>query len=652
MKEFQLLRYLKTFSYLIVLLTALGCFLVYQYADSNQAYRASIVLKYVNDGAKDGQTPAGTSIDPSEIYSASVVTQAIAQLGLNVSVESIRSGITVTEIIPEEEEIRKQALLEDGEEYSYFPTEYEVSFVADSRYSTGFAIDVLNAVVDCYLAQYSTKYIADVSVPQNATNVSVEKYDYIECAQMLEDSCDSIVGYLYRKAEVNPDFRSSQTGYSFDDLQDEYEFIRDNMLQKVYAIILNNQVVKDRDVLLTKYVNQQNIDQIELDNYLITLNKTKQLIQQFGEKTRGNYYSGTESTGNEASDEAVGEEGSMEGSEVSGADIVQNNKNTNGFAQSTEYWGNQIIGDVELNDDRILNTITTYDQLIEEYLALYSQSASLERSIDNYQYLIEVFDQIQTVDVIPMEDEETVKQRIEEISTEMEKLYAVVCDTVDEYNGVVSAKNVEVLTSVVADKRLNLPIYTGLALIIFLFGGCCLAILLGRTGDFLNYFLYIDRKTNLPNRGRCDLQFEKYGSQLLPDGFACMFIQFRFGGAAQGNSNRQAGDAALSKLGQILSENLASEGFIGYNNSGQFIGLFEHCNQDKMQTMTERVNAEIAYLNDLEPSQFISIETGYAISSDDDIYDIRKLLKKAMERARQDRQEDTVNAEKVGEGKS
>ena len=594
MKEFQLLRYLRTFAYLIALITVLGCLGVYRFAWSNQTYTASIILEYVNADAAEGLTPAGTALDVSEIYSASVVTEAIKQLGLDTSVESIRSGITVTPVIPEDEEVKKQALLEEGKEYEYFPTQYEVSFTGDSQTSRDYATDVLNAVVDCYLLQYSTKYIDDVSFPQNASNVSVEKYDYIECADMLGESCNLIVSYLDQRAAGYPDFRSVQTGYSFDDLQDEYEYIRDNQLQKVYAIILNNRIVKDQDVLITKYQNALELARIDLQNCNITLEKTQSLIRQFGDKTlEGSNYSFT------------------------GEDIS----------------GGLIIGDVELDSDRITNTITTYDKLIDQYLDLHSQRAALERSIENYQYLISVFSGAQAGQWISGEDADSVTRQIEEISAEMEELYDVVCDTVEEFNGVVSADNITPLTSVVSYSSLNLPMYTGLALIAFLFLSCCLAILLGRLGDFLNYFLYIDRKTNLPNRSRCDLQFDKYSSHLLPEMFACLFIQFRFDG--QGGATRKSGDASLKKLGKILYDILAPEGFIGYNNSGQFVGLFEHCNSEKMETLVERIVAEIEYMNNLDQAEAIAVSIGYAVSDEEEIYEVRKLLHRAIERSKQ-----------------
>ena len=43
----------------------------------------------------------------------------------------------------------------------------------------------------------------------------------------MDDTLDDITEHLTDKAEWNGDFRSSRTGRSFQDLKNEFEFIRD-----------------------------------------------------------------------------------------------------------------------------------------------------------------------------------------------------------------------------------------------------------------------------------------------------------------------------------------------------------------------------------------------------------------------------------------
>ena len=95
MKSFDLLRYLKKWWFLIMLITAVGCLGVYEFISSRQSYTATAIIQYTNANASQGRNADGSKIDPTEITSASVINQTIQQLGLTASTESIRSKISV-----------------------------------------------------------------------------------------------------------------------------------------------------------------------------------------------------------------------------------------------------------------------------------------------------------------------------------------------------------------------------------------------------------------------------------------------------------------------------------------------------------------------------------------------------------------------------
>ena len=152
MNKFNLLKYLSKWKYLIFAVCVLGALIVYKYAMYNQEYTASTVISYTGQNAADGKTPSGDDIDVTEIYSAAVITDVLEDLNLNIGADAIRSKCKVTEIIPPDEEVKKQALLEAGEEYTYFPTDYVVSFSVGSEYSQDFARTVLDSIIKNYFA--------------------------------------------------------------------------------------------------------------------------------------------------------------------------------------------------------------------------------------------------------------------------------------------------------------------------------------------------------------------------------------------------------------------------------------------------------------------------------------------------------------------
>jgi len=74
----------------------------------------------------------------------------------------------------------------------------------------------------------------------------------------MDDTLTNITEHLTDKVEWNGEFRSSRTGCSFQDLKDEFQFIRDVELRQLFSEILAGKITKNRDLLLNKYKNRNN----------------------------------------------------------------------------------------------------------------------------------------------------------------------------------------------------------------------------------------------------------------------------------------------------------------------------------------------------------------------------------------------------------
>ena len=68
-------------------------------------------------------------------------------MGLSGNTESIRSKVTVKEVISTDEGQRKENALSSGEEYSYTPTIYQVSFTVYDKNASGYARRVLDSLL-------------------------------------------------------------------------------------------------------------------------------------------------------------------------------------------------------------------------------------------------------------------------------------------------------------------------------------------------------------------------------------------------------------------------------------------------------------------------------------------------------------------------
>lgn len=591
MNNFNLLRYLSKWKYLIFIVCVLGALLVYRYAMYNQEYTASTVISYTNNDASKGRTPSGDDLDVTEIYSATVITSVLEDLNLNIGADAIRSKCRVEGVTPADEEIRKQAILEQGEEYEYFPTDYVVSFSVGSEYSQDFARTVLDSIIKNYFATYGERYINQQTLPNNSVRGTDGQYDYIERAEILDSWTTNISDYLAAKKETQPGYRSAATGYSFTDLYEIYKGYMEYDLPEIYSLILEQEVTVDRETLIKKYQSDLSTYYLDLQNMQTKIDDLNDLITKYSTKSRegAEYHFGTQADeGNNSSDYIL-------------KDVYQ-----------------------ERNEENVVDSETTYDTLINEYVELETEKEKLEVDIAHKEKILSIF-----TDGAESEDKSntaTIAESLDELSAELDEMYQIVSDTVDEYNQFVGAYNLSTLASISTEEKINVKMYIFLAVIIFFFGGCIGAIVLGRSKEFLDYIMYTDRKTGLPNRAMCDLEIEKYSQDKLKDNFVFALVKINNLKYVNEKGGREAGDALLKAFGRLLKRASQSYGFAGYNGSEQFICMFEECTLERANDFKQYLEELVRYHNVQNPSSNIQVSVTVSETNHEGVYDIRKLM--------------------------
>ncbi len=615
MNKFNLLRYLSKWKYLIFVVCVLGALLVYKYAMYNQEYTASTVISYTNSDASKGRTPSGDDLDVTEVYSSAVITNVLEDLNLNIGADAIRSKCRVEGITPPDEETKKEAILEQGEEYEFFPTDYVVSFSVGSEYNKDFARMVLDSIIKNYFATYGEKYINQQTLPNNNVRGTDGHYDYIERAEILDAWTMNISDYLAAKKETQPNYRSAATGYSFTDLYEIYESYMNYDLPQIYSLILEQEVTEDRDTLIKKYQSDISTYELDLQNMQTKINDLNDLITKYSNKNKegAEYHFGTQADeGNNSSD--------------------------------------YILKDVykEFDAENEISSETTYDSLINEYVELETEKEKLQVDLDHKKKILSVFtDGAETED---KSNTQTIEESLDELSKKLDEMYSIVSDTVDEYNQYVGAYNVSTLASITTEEKINVKMYIFLAIIIFFFGGCIGAIILGRSKEFLDYIMYTDRKTGLPNRAMCDIEIEKYAAEKLKDSFVFALIRIDNLKYVNDKGGREAGDALLKAFGKILKRAASSYGFVGYNGSDQFIGMFEECTLERANDFKQYLEELVRYHNVQSPNVNIQLSVVISETNDEEIYDIRKLMGITFRKAssfnnRDEKKTDTDKAE-------
>ena len=588
MKEFQLFRYLSKGKFIILIVALIGAISVYFYADSKQVYTATTAIQYSNNAIGDGLTPNGSKLDVSEIYSSTVIKGAIEDLGLNTSIDGVRSKVKVRAVIPEEEDQKKEALLKKGEEYSYFPTDYIITYEADSEKSARYASNMLDAIIKNYYSFYSEKYVDQLILPNNASNISSNDYDYIESAEIIQQSVKDIDNYLIQKRQSYPDFRASATGYSFADLENIYNYIINNKIPYIYARILQQKYTKDNDLLLKKQQNIIDALQINIENNTEKSAKLKYLIDNYSQKETNNEKGG-----------------------IAGA--------TNGDTS--------IIMDVD-GRDRELDVTTTYDDLVEEYVGINQSIESDKIDKEHAEYIKSIFIN-NTQNQVLSED---IEKDIEDLVTLLNDEYKIVQATAQELNEYLGASYLNILNSVVTSQKVNIKLYLALAVVFFLFFGCAGAVVIGRLKDFMEYILYTDKVAKLPNRQMCDIQINSLSEKQLDEQFTCMIIQIDNLSKINDSLGRSAGDMMLGEFGGIIKVLSRNYGFIGCNRPGYFIGLYENCTVSKANLFLEMLEKSVNDYNRRQVEVEVKYSVAFSNSTEDSIYQIRSLIHSASDK--------------------
>ncbi len=613
MKKFTISRYIKKFLPFIIILCLVLTIAIYLLLSSSQTYVASTVIEYEGEYAADGFAPDGSELDVNEIKSSSLMSKVTSNLGLDggeYSIDSLLARITITEVIDEDEEARKQALLEEGEEYSAKPTRYIVSFAAKADEGESFARRVLDELMNVYFAEYGEKYLNSSSTVDPLTDIYDEDYDYIEMMDLIDNNISETLTALYSRSAGNKYFRSTDTGMSFNDLANEFDYLQETKVAGLYSEILQHQITKSRKMLTADYserINQNNIsnnaEQGQIDDVLDIINDYVQKMHDSG--------------------------------------------NTN---ITYEYILDDVYERLYTDEDGAAyqgtDETVTYDKLIyswrdhtdtKEYAAI--QSAY-------YQYLINTFNackgtcggncagsdktcaQLSEADYASKEAE--VYEDIKALVLELNKLHKLAKRTSIEYNEYLGAENITTLSTVSVSEGVNVKLYTAIAAVFLLIVCCCGAILLGRMGDIVDFMFYTDHLTGFSNRMAFDNYLRNRGKKILDDGVVCAVFVITNQGEINRSYGRDGGDAVIKFVSDLLKEVFGKlAAFKVYNGNSQFIVFAEKTDYITVQYAMKRLRLLLEQRTEYTDVD-IAYEIGLAETSKNSVRNIRALLTKAM----------------------
>ena len=600
MKSFNIIRYLKKWWPLIALMSFCAGVFFMRYATSNQSYTAQSIIKYNYSKAEDGKTPSGEDLDVSEIFSSTVVKEAIENLGLTVNVDTIRSGGTVTGIVPDDVTKTQEAKIDKGEDVEeYHSTEYIVKLSVSSEYSTEYVRTMLDEILSCYFANFGEKYVDYSTIPNNAAALDGQGYDYIEQAEILNDTVAQITENLGNCQAAHPEFVSSTTGLSLSDLLDEYNYVSDVEIPYLFSEILGGKLTQNREVLLKKYQERYNTYVMDGDVDSEKVAAVLEVIQSYGNKNKDGslYY----------------QRGARSGTE----------DDTGGFVLSDVY-----------EEDTNIDRTTVYDNLISDYVTILNRQSNNVIDAAYCQYIINVFqgasDSSDVSDENQAFTDQAVEQEIAALQGRLNTLYETLSLTMKEYNEYCGAVNLGVLASTTVSEKINVKLYILLGVAVFFILGICGAILLGRIQDFVEYLFFTEQSLDMPNRTACDLFIRNNSSRVLPDDTVCVVVELANLSQINTVYGRERGNAMLTQFADFLKEASATCGTIYYNGGQQFIGFFDQCRMEDAESFADYFHRLIAAYNAESTEATYQYVIGISESKANNAYSIRALLREAL----------------------
>lgn len=421
----DIFHYIFKWKWMIAILVAVCVLFSTFYVATNQSYSAEIVISYTDPNMESGYSPNGEVFDVYEIIAPSVISAAISELEIPATVSAIRNAITITPIIPQSVRDLQESKTENGEEYTYYPTDFSVKYTVGSDYSGGYARDVLEAVMKAYNVEYAEKYLNTYVLPRADFDLSPEQHDYIEIAEIMKEKADETIEYLEGKVEASDGYRSPKTGYTFSDVLKKYQTLKEFDISALYANIFAGRVTQDREVLLKKYAKRVDDYGVQRDSKLEEANLSRDLMDRYV----------SSSTKNPSTSEGY----------------KTDSQNVNEPFYSTE-----------LKPDQ-----ATYDDLVMAYANAGVEAENLNVSSDYCNKVIEIFSSDVGAEVNDAYTQ-LVNEGISAISAKMQEYYDIIDQLARDYNSysatqyIVNKSSVNITTNVPFRMHLLVSVVAGL----------------------------------------------------------------------------------------------------------------------------------------------------------------------------------------------
>ena len=355
----ELMRIIKKYLVPVIaaaFLAALATFLVVSLV---RKYDCTLNFKYNYELAEEGIAPDGESaLDPYELQNPAIIHAALQLMGITTddetTVENIRNNISIGKILNSQDQEVAESAAVLGEKYEVTTTEYQLVFTYKALLGEDYGKMICDGLINAYDNYIIENYYDKSIIPDFMKSVAEMNVDYMDQADIISSSLDSIISTLNDYAAWYPDFRSQRTGYSFAELAEQYQNIANTLSAKYQGNIRVGNISRDKELAIKNYTTVvKNLQTAEDTNQAIADNYRSQIKTFYDSYKAAGLY-------NQASNTQVSQDSS-------------NNRDT------------EVLRDFETRFEKLINT---YDDIVLSYTQYASQASSNKRDREYYSDLI------------------------------------------------------------------------------------------------------------------------------------------------------------------------------------------------------------------------------------------------------------------------
>lgn len=241
----------------VLVLTALGSVILPNIQIGTQGEVETAVKLYFS-GIEKGLRPDGSTYDVNEIKSAEILQEAVDQISLShrPSISKLSANISFQAVLPDDaaktldqiKDLKTEELkLERLESLEIHPDTYIIKLNVSN--DLGITKEEGREILDYLVLEYRnwlTQKYSGYTVLSDlfAEDFSLDQYDYIQAADILDGQLDAMESYINLNLSGR-DFSSPRTGYSIEDLKDIIQSVRSLEMEQLYTKIAAFHVTKD-----------------------------------------------------------------------------------------------------------------------------------------------------------------------------------------------------------------------------------------------------------------------------------------------------------------------------------------------------------------------------------------------------------------------